>query len=254
MSSRSAVWAGVAAAFIMLGSLSRADLITIGSDTLSATNYPFDNFYENNRSQMLYLASEIGSPCVIQRIGFDISVVGHEPRDFVNFEIRLMEVSQDNFNSETDFLDVSGATLVFSANPYPMPTTTGWHMWDINDFTYSGESNLLVEIRWGDNGSYATWFSYDVNSTDTSPDYRVLWGSDDNITPPPFDDKSYKRPNLQLDVAAIPEPATMGYMFTGLVLLGGGVGGWRRQIRRFGRKQSAHQASARMARMGGMRP
>ena len=37
----------------------------------------------------------------------------------------------------SDFLDVSGATTVFNPGTYnDMPATAGWHMMNINDFTY----------------------------------------------------------------------------------------------------------------------
>ena len=186
-----------------------ADIVFIGTGTNEALDYPFDNIWENNRAQMLYLASEIGTEAIIETLGFDITTVGDEPRDFVDFQIWLREIADENLNSYTDFVDISSGTLVYSNASYSMPTTTGWHIWDITDFHYSGKSNLLVEVVWGDNGSYAMWQSYGVAASDTLPDYYVLWGSADNETPPSFDDYGADRPNLRLDIQPIPEPGTL---------------------------------------------
>jgi len=187
--------------------------IVIGTGSSIITYFPFYNYYENERTQILYLQSEIGSDCTITDIAFDIYQVATAGyRDFDNFTIKLMHTSETSLGGA--FEDMSGATQVFYSSDYDMPTTTGWHTWDITDFPYNGTDNLLVEIIWGDNGEYSSTY-YKLNGSTTGFN-SVAYGYDDSQTPPTYDSWSQTRPNITLTtIPSVPldcsnEPTGLG--------------------------------------------
>ncbi|MBU0487974.1 MAG: hypothetical protein KKD31_08505 [Bacteroidetes bacterium] len=182
--------------------------VTLGTETTTSKLFPFYNNYENERTQILLLQSELSAATDITHIAFDITQVSSVSyRSFVNFTIKMKHTSTSSFG--TAFEDVSGATTVFTSAPYTMPSATGWLTFDINDFSYNGSDNLLIEILWGDNGTYTSTY-YKVNSTDYSSgsNYLVVCGYADSETPPSYDERSYFRPNIKLTKSA---PTNMAY-------------------------------------------
>lgn len=180
--------------------------ITIGTGTSIANNYyPFDNYYKNNRSQMLYKAAEIGMPGNISHLGFNLSHITADTskRHLVNFTVKIKQVTFNSFG--TSYEDMTTATTVFSSPSYTM-TDLGWNMIDITDFTYNGTSNLVVEIVWGALPAYcASGDQYNVYRTDYSAgsDVLVVYGYDDTQIPPSYDGNSKIRPNIRFKM---PEP------------------------------------------------
>ncbi len=173
--------------------------ITIGTGSQSSSYYPFYTYYENNKSQMLYLANEFGSGAkTIQEIAYDFTTIGLIP-NITNLVIKFMHTPLTQIG--TSYENTSGATTVFSSANYTMPTTTGWHTFDINDFDYNGTDNLLIEITWGDNGSWDDEF---VVASTTSPFTSVAYGYSDTETPPLYDGNSNIRPNLFMEIASDP--------------------------------------------------
>ncbi len=175
--------------------------ITIGTGSANAEYYPFYTYYENNKSQMLYLASEIGpGSSLIKEIGYDITTPGSQNM-LTNLSIKFKHTPLSQLGASYE--DMSSATTVFSSASYTLPSSAGWHNFDITDFTYNGTDNLLVEVVWGDNG---TWLSpgYSVSATST-PSTSVVYGYSDSETPPAYDANSNNRPNLfmQFEGAAV---------------------------------------------------
>lgn len=170
----------------------------LGDGTAPSNQYPFYNYYKANRSQMLYTAEEIGSgEKTILEIGFDIIQVATQHNNLPNFTIRMMHVDQ---NTLTNFVNTANAEVVFEADAYQMPTTTGWHTWEIEHFEYDGESNLLVEIVWGLLDQWTTTF-YRVASTNVGAN-RVAYGFTDWNAVPGFNGVSNIRPNIYFAIAA----------------------------------------------------
>ncbi len=187
---------------------SAAELITLtmGTGTTVFSYGPFYNNYENNKTQMLYMGSEIGYSGPIKRIAFNISTIAASYRTLSNFTIRMMEIPTTSITS-TAYLDTSSATMVYGGSGYSetMPSATGWVWFDIADFNFNSNKNLLIEIVWGDNGGYAGTY-YQVYATSTSPNYRTVYGYADAETPPLYDGRSFSRPNLrfEMETEAVP--------------------------------------------------
>ncbi|HOY30414.1 MAG TPA: CARDB domain-containing protein [Bacteroidales bacterium] len=203
--------------------------VVIGTGTVTTNNYyPFDNYYENNRSQMLYKASEINKSGAITHLAFNLSYITAEPLDrhLLNFTIKIKPTSLTTLG--TAYEDMTSATTVFSSADYYQMATTGWHTFDINDFSYNGTDNLIVEVLWGDNGNYcASGDQYNVYRTDYSSgsDVLVVYGYADSETPPLYDGNSKIRPNIKFTfpVANFSQDAGVYQILTPTGLLNTGV-------------------------------
>lgn len=184
----------------------------IGDGTSSSAQYPFYTYYENNRTQMLYLGSELlAGEKLVQEIAFDFSAIGAIPV-LTDLYINFKKTSIDQIGNS--FEDMSDATNVFYSDAYTMPTQTGWHVFDVDDYTFNGtDTNLIVEVIWGDNGNWDDEFV--VNCTDMPVD-MVAYGYSDTETPPNYDGNTATRPNLQIFFAG-DEPDT-SYVVTFTVL------------------------------------
>ncbi len=125
--------------------------VTVGTGTLT-TGYPYYTFYMGARTQMLYTKAEIqaagGSPGQITSIGFNVNSV--QTQIMQGFTIKMRATSATTIGAwVTDSM-----TVVYNTN-YGV-TATGWQMITLTTpFVYSGR-NLLVEVCFGNNGSYTT--------------------------------------------------------------------------------------------------
>jgi hypothetical protein len=166
---------------------------TIGEGSTLSNQYPFYNYFKANRSQMLYLASELGSDeKTITDIGFNILQAASQYNNLPNFVIRMKHVAQ---NSMPNFVTTGEEDVVFEASAYQMPTSTGWHVWELQEpFEYDGESNLLVEIVWGLLPQWTSTY-YRVASTTQSAN-MVAYGYNDNNPVPNYNGSSAIRPNI----------------------------------------------------------
>ncbi len=179
---------------------SPTDLIGLGTGTTTSDgSYVgiFNNYWENNKCQILYKQSELGASGDIEDISFDISTVAIAGyRTFDNITIKLMHTSTSSFG--TAYENTTGATTVFSNASYAMPDATGWLTFDITDWAYNGTDNLLVEVSWGDNGEY-TASRYYHNHTDYSSggEYLVTYGYWDTPSTSGYDGRTDVRPNVQ---------------------------------------------------------
>lgn len=174
--------------------------IVLGEGHEESNEYPFYNYYEANRTQMLYKADEIGEgEKDIIEIAFDIISVADDQNDLPNFVIRMKHTDVRELGDA--FLDTEAAQEVFEAGIYKMPMETGWHTWELEEsFAYDGENNLLVEIVWGQLGGW-TFNNYEVACSNTESQ-SVAYGYSDTQVVPSFEGTSNIRPNLWLAFAA----------------------------------------------------
>jgi|GEM_PF-3261666 len=178
--------------------------VQIGTGTYSILGYPFDNFYENNRTQMLYLSSEIGQSCTINGIQFYLTQFSPtDHRDLVNFTVKLKETDDTNWYDLNHYVDMTGAATVFFQNPYTMPGATDWFTISFTTpFSYNNANNLIVEIVWGDNDGYTGTRYKLAGTTLASENERVLYGRSDSDTPPNFYNESDDLPNIKFNFQA----------------------------------------------------
>jgi hypothetical protein len=173
--------------------------MSIGDGQTASVHYPFYNWYKANRSQMLYLNSELGAgEKVITELGFYITRFSTSYNNLPNFKILIKHTDITQVGNA--FVDMTGATEVFSVPAYQMPEALGLHVWDIDNFVYDGVSNLIVEIVWGQLPHYILQH-YQVAST-VMPNPMVAFGYSDTHAVPPYNGNSSTRPNLFLAFAA----------------------------------------------------
>jgi len=172
-------------------------MVIIGEGTETSGNYPFYTWYKNNKTQMLYLGSEIGAgDMLIQEIAFDFTNTDGTITYLTDLQINFKETSLTQFGSSYE--DMTGATTVLSSASYTMPQTNGWYSFDIDNFDFDANQNLIIEIIWGDNGDYGDYGDeYKLNCTST--DFTsVAYGYADSETPPFYDGNSSVRPNITM--------------------------------------------------------
>lgn len=197
-------------AMLFTASLAFGSYVEIGTGTGYTPSYgPFYNYYENNKTQTLYLQSELGSAMTITQISFNIEQVATTQRDLVNFTINFLHTDDTAFTPGS-YHDMTGATQVFFSNPYTLATSTGWTDIDITDFAYNGTQNLIVEVIWGDQGGYTSTY-YRNYKTSSSGTCRMLYGYSDSQTPPSYDGSAEYFSNMRFHYSTLHDFATLDH-------------------------------------------
>ena len=175
--------------------------ITIGTGTSDSYTLPFNNFYKNSWSEMIYPASLITETGNIVSIGFHVSAVPSSNYPFSTLTI-YMGMSSDSVHSTTSsWLPMSELTEVYSVTNMASPTDTGWLTIDLDDpYLYDGSGNLVIVVsKTMANYSSALKFNYTTGLTncclyrqnDSDASYANHPGSNTGTN-------SSSRPNLQL--------------------------------------------------------
>ena len=113
---------------------------------------PLSSYWEDGRSQILYLQSEIGAPATINGLGLNIHTI--PPQMLMSWTIRLKHTAVSAFLQPA--FDGPGAdwTTVFRANV--TIASTGWVLFAFSTpFEYNGVSNLIVDLSFNN----STWSS-----------------------------------------------------------------------------------------------
>ncbi len=170
--------------------------VTLGTDT-TARKYPLGSWDQYQRTQILYLKSEIesGGAGAGQITKLRFQKVSGDSWTFVNATIHLSHTSLSDLESDTWQAE---GTLVFSGS-LAVPLDNNWFEIELQTpFTYNNTENLLVSIRHeGIDTSLtgpewcATWYMGE-------PD-RCITGSSD-LSNPPSVNSTARRPNVQIVV------------------------------------------------------
>lgn len=188
-----------------------ADFIEIGTGGELGPDFgPFYNYYENNRTQTLYLQSEMVGECLITQLSFNIAQMPEAGCEtLTDFSIKLLPTTDAALTSGA-FYDMTNATEVFFAASHQVASEIGWVDIDINDYAYDGQSNLIMDISWGDNNQWCFPF-YRNFKTHTVGTTRMLFGYDDEQTPPAYLGCSDAFSNIRVhfvNTAGLPGPPT----------------------------------------------
>lgn len=118
-------------------------LYTLGNGT-STSNRLYQQFYEDGRSQQIYLGTELIAagviPGRISSMAFNVSSkTSNKP--YANFNIRM---GCTNLNTLSGAFQ-TGLITVFTGT---VTTATGWntHTFNVSDFQWDGISNIIVEV------------------------------------------------------------------------------------------------------------
>lgn len=135
--------------------------------------YPLYSYYDDVRTQVIYLTNEIGGSCVIT--GFALNVVSVPGQILTNWTVRMKHTAQSNYASVASW-DSSGWTTVLQSDE--SITSTGWLIRPLSvAFTYNGKSNLLVDFSF-DNPAYSYTFTGLCGATRTNANRSLTYQAD----------------------------------------------------------------------------
>ncbi|MBN1490423.1 MAG: choice-of-anchor J domain-containing protein [Phycisphaerae bacterium] len=182
------------------------DTITIGTGT-STSYWPMATYYHDARTQIIYLASEIGVGATIRGIALDVATIPGQT--MYNWTIRMKHTPLSAYATaswESDW------TVVYQA--MEPRGTTGWRMFYFTTpFDYDGLSNLMVDFSFN-NTSYTSdgKCRYSVPGGNRTIYYRTDSGFGDPLawsgTSSPSPTLSTIVPNVQLVFAPLPLEVT----------------------------------------------
>jgi hypothetical protein len=173
--------------------------VTIGTITPNVNTWDiFDGSWQDSRTQVLYLPSELGAAKTLS--GLALHATNLRPGTMLNFTIRLKHTTKANFSIAT--FENTGWTTVYQRN-YAMPAT-GWVYFPFTTaFAYDGISNLMVDFSF--NGTSYPSFDGRCSTTATPGVYRMMSGKSDSTNGNPLDwlsgtpapTKSYFMPTIK---------------------------------------------------------
>ncbi len=157
------------------------NIITIGDGNVSVTQAPLYCYYHDNRTQVIYLASDLGNqPLLISSVGIDVTAA--PAMTLSNWTIRLKHTDKSNYSAGASF-ETDNWTVVYQSDE--TISSTGWVTFSLDTpFEYDGIQNLMVDFSFN-NASWQTP-SGAVNWTATS-DSRAIYAYSDSGAGDPLD-------------------------------------------------------------------
>ncbi|MCR4738377.1 MAG: fibronectin type III domain-containing protein [Bacteroidales bacterium] len=153
--------------------------IQIGNGTTTSYYLPVNNYYHFTYSQQIYLASEMGGAGTLRSVSFEYAYSDGSRKPEVS--IYLGHTTKSTFTSTTDYIAISGMTLVYRG---PLDCQQGWNTFVFQTpFQYNGTSNLVMAIDDNSDGYSGSAYVFKVHST--SPNYRSIYYYSDSTDPDP---------------------------------------------------------------------
>jgi hypothetical protein len=157
-------------------------------------------YYEDSRTQVIYLSSDVGEAQRITDLSLDIYQVPGQILN--NWTIRMKHTSKSDYSGAPPWLETSGWTDVYQNNE--LISSAGWYNFHFQTpFEYNGTSNLMIDFS-HNNSSYS-WDGYCMVS-DTGSERVLLAYCDSTHGDPLYWSDSYNPglyganavPNLKL--------------------------------------------------------
>jgi hypothetical protein len=176
---------------------------TIGTGT-DTWNYPLRTYYHDARTQVIYLASELGPARTITAAALDVTTIPGQVME--NFTVRMKHTSLSSYATNSWEGPASGWTTVYQANE--TISVTGWRTFTLTTpFDYNGTSNLMVDFSFN-NSSYSSDGA--SRYTDRGADRSIYYYTDSGYGDPlnwsgtsnPAPSVSTYIPNLRITVLA----------------------------------------------------
>lgn len=125
---------------LIIGEGNECNNVTIGTGT-STWSFPMHTYYHDSRTQVIYLASEIGQPGRIAALALDVAAVPGQVMN--NWTIRMKHTTKSSYNPAS--FEATGWTIVYQTNE-PIGGT-GWRTFNLTTpFEYNGVDNLMVDF------------------------------------------------------------------------------------------------------------
>jgi len=125
--------------------------ITIGTGTETSA-LPLDTYWEDGRTQVIYLAGEIGGACAISSLALDVAALPGQTLD--HWTIRMKHTDLDSYPEILlPAWEGSGWTVVYQGDE--TVSQTGWVSFAFAaPFAYDGVRNLMIDFSFN-NDSYS---------------------------------------------------------------------------------------------------
>ena len=171
---------------------------SVGTGNSSTTALPLYTYYHDQRTQCIYLQSEIGAATTIKGLSLNVTTLPGQTMN--NWTIRMKHTALASYSTAS--WDSTGWTTVYQSNE--TISTTGLRTFTFTTpFAYNGASNLMVDFSFN-NSSYTTQggVTYTTASPTRTIHYYTDSGYGDPLTwsgttsPPPL--TSTQLPNLVL--------------------------------------------------------
>lgn len=198
----------------------RAQTVTIPASNLNqgSHSYPLSANFGYVRSEMLYMASEVGSFGIITEIGFYLNYVNHPIADSIPVVIKMKTTTATQYFTGETYDDASaGAVTVFDGMIYGGNFfQNNWTSIQLQTPFHYNQNNLaiFIETNYGDEGGelyFAKGFrcatSHSTNAFGYTPDAGAparLRHWTNNFTPPAgLSTWEYLRPNIRMQIYEI---------------------------------------------------
>lgn len=162
---------------LVVSSEGGCDIVNIGSGNIDWA-YPMHTYYHDSRTQIIYLADEIGPAGTIPAIALNITTTPGQTLG--NWTIRMKHTPLSSYSSNN--FQNTGWTTVYQTDE--TITDTGWQTFNLSTpFVYNGSDNLLVDFS-HNNSSYTT--NGECSATNTAV-IRSLYAYSDSSYGDPLD-------------------------------------------------------------------
>lgn len=183
-------------------------LCSIGSGS-SAWNYPLSTYYHDARTQVIYLAGELGGPGTFTGLALDIATLPGQLMN--NWTIRMKHTALSGYPPAASW-ESSGWTVAYQANQ--TIGSTGWVPFTFSaPFVYNGTDNLMIDFSFN-NSSWTTdgTCRYTPGAANRSIYFRTDSGFGDPLawsgTGSPSPERSLNVPNIRLLLPETSVPIT----------------------------------------------
>jgi len=139
--------------------------ISVGTGSATTATLPLYTFYEDQRSQCIYLQSELGGPRTFTGLRLNVTTIPGQTMN--NWTIRIKHTALASYS--TAAWEATGWTTVYQANE--TISTTGLATFTFTTpFVYDGASNLMVDFSFNN----ASWTSAGAVTCTTRSPVRAI--------------------------------------------------------------------------------
>lgn len=208
--------------FSFLGMTANAQMVQVGTGTLTSSTNPIYSCYGYNYTQQIYTAAEVlaanssitpTGPITNLRFNINTGSYHSSTATFNTWTVYIGFVAQNSFTTNTNWVPLASMTQVFSG-VLTFPPNGNWLDIPLSTLlTWNGTSNIVVAVL-ETVPSYSCTMLF--TATSTGVDNRTIYFYSDGTvpnptTPPSASGRSTTRPNVQFEFQRPPCDANTVY-------------------------------------------